>query len=469
MKAFYTLIITAVLAIALGSCINDDFATGSSELPLFSTDTVKFDTVITLQGTATKQMVVYNRSSKQLNISSIRITNESQGARFYLNVDGVKGETFNDVEIRGEDSIYIFVEAYLDETQQDGPTELSGHIEFVTNGVTQHVVVTAWGQDVIRFNGDTIWSDTHLTAAKPYLIYDTLFVARGVTLTADAGATLLFHDKGAMRVGGCFKAMGTADAPVVLRGDRLDHVVGNISFDIMSGQWGGLIFTPYSYGNELQYVQMSGSSIGIHTSYADTTRRALHIFNSVLHNSSSSILTTGGAWVDAEGTEFSDAADGVVNFIGGRINLRNCTLANYYLFTSISEPIINLYIQDDGGYVAPLHACFDNCIIYGLCDELNIGDLTGTNVYLRNCLLKSAGEDDANFINCVWGGDPKFYTVREDYIFDYRVHNESDAIAKGDRSLCPTNARYDRYGVDRFSREGIDIGAYTWVPSSDEE
>ena len=68
----------------------------------------------------------------------------------------------------------------------------------------------------------------------------------------------------------------------------------------------------------------------------------------------------------------------------------------------------------------------------------------------------------------MWGGDPKFYTEREEYIFDYRLHNGSDAIARGNRSYCPDAARYDRYGVDRFTNDGIDIGAYTWVKEPEE-
>ena len=63
----------------------------------------------------------------------------------------------------------------------------------------------------------------------------------------------------------------------------------------------------------------------------------------------------------------------------------------------------------------------------------------------------------------------KFYTVREDYIFDYRLRNESDAIARGNRSYCPDKARYDRYGNDRFARTGLDLGAYVWIESHDEE
>ena len=149
--------------------------------------------------------------------------------------------------------------------------------------------------------------------------------------------------------------------------------------------------------------------------------------------------------------------------------MTQCTFANYYLFSTIEGPNITWVIQDDEKLFSPLDCIIDNSISYGMGYDVNIGDNEGNNIYMRNCLLKSDGKDDAHFINCVWEGDPKFYTVREDYIFDYRLRNESDAIARGNRSYCPDKARYDRYGNDRFARTGLDLGAYVWIESHDEE
>ena len=120
-----TLWIAAVMIAAcsiLSSCIEDGFTTSSSDILAFSKDTVAFDTVITLQGTATKQMVIYNRSKKQINISSIKVAGLADKGRFHLNVDGVRGDSFQNVEIRGNDSIFVFIEAYLDEMEKDEPT-----------------------------------------------------------------------------------------------------------------------------------------------------------------------------------------------------------------------------------------------------------------------------------------------------------------------------------------------------------
>lgn len=466
-------IAVALIAITgmMSSCIEDGFTTLSSDVLAFNKDTVAFDTVITMQGTATKQMVVYNRSKKQINISSIKVAGLSSKGHFHLNVDGIRGDEFKNVEIRGNDSIYIFIEAYIDELEENEPTLLEDSLKFETNGVSQSVLLTAWGQDVIRLSGDTISRNRRLTADKPYLIYDTVFVSERATLTIDPGATLLFHDKAAMRCAGKMIANGTAEEPITFRGDRLDRIVGSTSFDIMSGQWGGIIFTPPTMGNVLKHVVMKGSTIGMHCSAnGDTTHCALKLVNCVLTNSKTTCLATAACYVQAIGTEISDAAEEVAYFAGGKVMASQCTFANNYLFKVPSFPIVNVFdVEYNNGTLGKIKAYFDNCIIHGLSSEINEGDLDDFDVYLRYCLLKNTGNDDAHFINCVWDADPCFLTVRDDQIFDYRLGNESDAIGKGNPDLCPDEARYDRYGVDRRANGAIDLGAYAWVFIPDEE
>lgn len=469
MKTLHALLIFfAALALApLAGCIEDGFTTNPSDVLAFSTDTVAFDTVITGMGTPTKQFLVKNKSKKQLNISSIKVAGISNG-HFFINVDGMKGEEFHDVELRGEDSIYVFVESRLDPTNVDEPQYLLDRIDFETNGVKQSVYVEAWGQDAIILDNVEVKSNRRLYSNKPYLVYGDLIVYPDATLTLEAGSTLLFHKDAALYVAGKLTAKGAVGKPITLRGDRLDHVVGGIGFDIMAGQWGGVVFAEGSYNNELQYVEMRGSSYGVQVYSADASKRSLHMLNSVLHNSSSGLLVSVGAWVEAEGSEFSDCYANVLYLEGGKARLANCTVANYYLFDAIAGPMLFIATVNEDSVAVTPDARFDNCIIQGLTAEVNMPEYIGYEVYFRHCLLKSNGTDDANFINCRWGGDAKFYTEREKYIFDYRLRNQSDAIAIGDRSLCPATARYDRYGVDRFARDGIDIGAYAWVPSEEE-
>lgn len=461
------LMAVVIMAIA-SSCIKDEFTTSPSDVLAFSVDTVAFDTVITGDGTPTKQFVVYNRSKKMINISSIRVAGESKG-HFFLNVDGTKGDVIENIEIRGEDSIFVFVESRLDPTGKTEPEEITDKIEFVTNGVKQHVTLHAWAQDAVLFKNLVLDSDTRLRAGVPYIVYDTLTVAPDVTLTLDPGVSLLFHDKAVLRVMGRLDARGTVDMPIDLRGDRLDHVVGQIDYDIMSNQWNGVIIDNGSYGNEMAYVYMRGTSKGLYVISTNPVKPSLHLFNSVLHNSGTNVLTALNAWIEAEGCEFSDAAVDVLHLTGGRTRLNNCTLANYYLFDAIKGPLVELAkltAFDGATSVIELEGDFNNCIFYGNCDELNASDLTGTQVYLRYCLIKNGGSDDANFMNCVFSGKAEYWVDREKYIFDYRLKKGSDAIGKGSRSLTPAGARYDRYGRDRFASgiDNVDIGAYVYVP-----
>ena len=468
-RLFFYIAVSMCMGLGLSSCIDDSFTTDPNDVLTFSVDTVKFDTVMTMKGTSTKQFIIYNRSKKQINISSIQVAGISK-AHFYLNVDGSKGKVFRDIEIRGGDSIYVFVEGYIDHLDDNAPEEINDRIDFVTNGVTQSVKLNAWGQNVRPLNGVVITEDTHLTNESPYLIYDSLVVAPNVTLTIDPGATLLFHDKALLEVYGTLKAIGNKDQPIVMRGDRYDKVVGDIAFDIMAGQWGGVLFFQGSFGNELHYVDIHSTQYGVQVGSGSPDTKALHLFNSVLHNSESYCLLTINSWVEAEGTEFSDAPDGVVVWLGGKVRATQCTFANYYLFAPIEGPNIAFFENDETGSYSPLDCKMVNCISYGLGYDVNLGDMTGTNIWIYNSLFKSDGNDDDHFFNCVWKGDPKYYVNREKYIFDYRLKNGSDAIARGDRSLCPESARYDRYGNDRFATGGAtDLGAYVWVPGTDEE
>lgn len=467
MKQLQHIIATIISILSLTtftSCIEDDFTTSSSDLLEFSVDTLAFDTVLTEEGTATRRFLVYNRHKKMINISSI-ILDGNSGGRFYVNVDGVSGESFSNVEIRGEDSIYVFVEANIDPTGHDTPIEIEDKLRFTTNGVEQQVVLTAWGQDVTRLRSPLIDTDTHFSGIKPYVIYDTLRVAEGVTLTLDAGVTLMFHDKSGMVVDGTLIAAGEQGNEINLRGDRLDNVVGGTDYDIMAGQWGGIRFSAGSFGNELRYVNMRGSSAGVEIDSAGIDTRKLYMLNSVLHNSSSSVLTARHAWIEAAGCEFSDAANDVVALTGGHANFAQCTFANYYLFDIIRGSILSLnyLLPDEADGTSPLMSGnFDNCIFFGNATEISPGDLSGSNVLIRNCLFGAQGSNDNNFLNCVWGADPLFYTIREEYIFDYRVKEGSPAIGAGDPSLCPIGAETDRYGINRFAGGSIDIGAYTW-------
>lgn len=461
------LTIGALFIFAMSSCIKDDFTYSSSATLTFSTDTVSFGPVFTDLTTPTARLLVFNRNSKGVNISSIKFRDPETPFRF--NVDGVSGMSFTDVEIRGNDSIYIFIECYIDADDAAEPRRVADQLQFVTNGVTQDVEVEAWAWNVTRLPAVTLTEDAIFTPERPYIVFDSLVVAPGATLTVEPGTMLLFHDKATMTVRGRLKANGTADSIIQMRGDRLDDVLPDVGYDILAGQWHGITIAAESFGNEISYTDMRSTQQGLVVdSCGDLSKSKLVMTNSWLHNSQGNAFSSKYSAVDAYGCCFSDAAGAVVSLTGGKHNFVQCTIANYYLFSSRFEPNLMLshcLPEDAAENGEPLmEASFENGIIWGLIgDPISPGDLTGSQVFLRNVLLKADGSDDDNFTNCLWNEDPLFYTIRNDYYFNYRVKEGSPAIGAGNPDYVTPGCLFDMDGIDRLQDGNPTLGAYQFV------
>ena len=146
----------------LAACIEDGFSTSPSDQPVYSVDTLSLGQVFTDEPTPTSRFVVRNPHSKQLQIASISLSGADADC-FRLNVDGIPGRNFQNVEIRGKDSIFVFVEATLPPGEKP-VTTYEAAIDFSTNGVTSSVVLTAEGCNVERLKAVTIDNDTRLSS-----------------------------------------------------------------------------------------------------------------------------------------------------------------------------------------------------------------------------------------------------------------------------------------------------------------
>jgi len=458
-KIFILLAVALSGAMAFSSCIEDAFTTSASDQPAFSTDTLRMGQIFTLDASPTHRFTVYNRHDKGINISSIEFADDPQGI-FRLNVDGMSGRRFDNVEIRANDSIFVFVEATLPENGRDVPVDVLSHIEFRCNGVSTRFPVKAWGRDVVRFKGDTRFPEsTTLSAAKPYHVTDSIVLEEGAVLTVPAGVEMFFHSEARILVHGTLRIEGTHERPVSLTGDRSGFVAAEIPYEIMSGQWGGIIFTPASKDNYISHATIRNSEYGLVLDHAQGDP-ALHLINSQVRNTKNYVVEALHSSVKAAGCELSEASGGIVRLVGGNHIFNQCTIANYYLFTALGGPAVQLShvtpddadVNGDGQPVdLPfMTADFTNTIIYGNGTDISHGDLEGTAVTLRRCLLKSKGEDDDNFIECLWDKDPLYNTKREEYIFDYTLQEESPArgAAYPDFILLETAA--DRNGTPRL-------------------
>lgn len=433
----HSLLILLLISI-LTSCIEDGVATSPSDQPLFSTDTLRLGENFTLTPTATARFKAYNRSSRILSISSVTLRESTPGT-FRINVDGMAGSAFHNVEIRPGDSIYIFVEATIPPTGSGTLSTVNGYLDFLTNGVSSTVVLNASAQDAERHTAHVVRAPgEQWSPSLPHIIFDSLVVAPGATLTLPAGSSLYFHDKAYMKVYGTLITEGTPAAPVLLTGDRRGNVVGNIPFDLMASQWEGLTFAPDSRGSRLSHTTVSNTVSGI----SALPGSEVCFYNSRLRNSAGSALAAIHADVTLVGCELAEAADNVLAVTGGTLRADFCTFANYYLFRYPSSPVVSISHTgaSDSDTEHPdlpgARALISRSIIYGLSPvDFSPSSLDGTDIHLHACVLKSAGSDDSNFTSCTWGAEPLWGVIREDYIFDYRLHPSSPLHASAPVSL----------------------------------
>ena len=467
------------------ACSNDDNFSNSSSLRLsFSTDTLRFDTVFTTIGTATKRLKIYNRNTDALNINSIELMNAANTG-FRMNVDGVSGNKINNVDILGKDSIYIFVEVTVDPLDQNKPMLVDDSIRFQFNGVTQYVRLEAIGQDVILWRGKTVNTDTTLTSEKPFLIFDGLTISKGATLNIQKNVQMFFHSGAKVLINGRIDAVGTIAEPVVFRGDRLDNLYqsGNVPFDRVPGQWGGIEVAADSYDNNFENVRIRNGIYGILFHDSDPTKQKATFMNTVIQNSSKEVLWAVNCKITAKNSLFANSGGYTVRLLGGSYDFLHCTIANYMDANWGFLPRRSAMLLSNTGWNAaekqvsyPLvNTYFTNTIIAGRGNsELELPTSNSTmnfNYSFLNCLIKNKGTDDTVFVNTVWNVDPAFkyiYSFESAagntslyYFYNFRLSENSPAIHKGSRQAA-VSLPFDLVGVSRRSDEGPDIGCFEW-------
>ncbi|HYG49350.1 MAG TPA: hypothetical protein VD905_00530, partial [Flavobacteriales bacterium] len=269
----FSALVTLVLVMGLfSSCRKEQFLTDSSAKLEFSQDTVIFDTVFTTVGSVTQYLKVYNPHKGILKISELYIQGGS-ASNYRLNVDGVPGKSFNDIEIGSEDSLWIFVEVTVDPNSATTPLIVSDKIIFVTNGNTQSVDLVAWGQDAHFYkpspgtNAFYLPCNHTLATDKPNVFYGYGIVDENCDLTIPAGAKVHFHPgSGLIVYKGTLNINGTEGNPAILQGDRLEY-----DYQDVSGQWEGIrMIQPKSCATTHAIIKNGFYGIWVDTTYSSS-------------------------------------------------------------------------------------------------------------------------------------------------------------------------------------------------------
>lgn len=322
------------------SCRKDNtYFTGNAKIGV-STDTLSFDTVFTKVGSSTKFFKIYNYEKQPITVD---LSLKQNDAQFRFNVDGIKGRSFENVEIPPFDSIYVFVETTVnpDEPLSISPfiiedeviirsNESEQKVLIVANGQNANYIPKVYGQGLISYlscNLNTVnWDDP-----KPYVIYGIL-VIDSCELVIPAGAKVYVHGGLAKSEGqyyndgqiiilskGKITINGTVEQNVIIQGDRLEP-----EFKDVAGQWGGIRIFKGSTNNSINHAVIKNSIIGV----AVDSAASLSIKNSILQDISSIGLYASHANVYGENLLiFGTGSNAVALAFGGNYEFNYCSFS----------------------------------------------------------------------------------------------------------------------------------------------
>jgi hypothetical protein len=424
---FIILSILAFAAFCSVSCKKNKLTTDPTDKVDFSADSVLFDTVFTQAGSTTRQIRVINNHNERINISSIDLQGGSSSP-FILNVDGSPGKSFTDIEIAAHDSVFIFIQVFINPNNSNSPLVINDGIIFKVNGNTQTVHLEAWGQDAyyhkptnaLKFvNGgylaySTVSTMTPATVTwnndKPHVIYGWLVVDSTQTLIINAGVKVHFHQNAGLWVytGGTLKVKGALNNEVIFQGDRLEPYMQD-----EPGQWDRIWINEgdkFSTGNEIDYAIIKNGFIGVQAELLfaaigdPNAKPRLRITNTKIQNMKKWGMYNVAFSVYGGNNLISNCKEYCLACVaGGNYNFYHCTFANFWTKDSRGAPCVHID-NHAGSTQLPLDTCyFGNCIIDGSQgNELEL-DLIGSastfsinHVFSFCCLKTTANTSDPN-------------------------------------------------------------------------
>lgn len=467
LKACYAVSLLA-LTILLAACNKDDIDADAKVE--FSSNEVTFDTVFTTMGSITKNFRVYNPYNFDIKVD-VDLAG-GQHSPYSINVDGVAGHSFKDVEIAAHDSIFVHVKVNIDPTDASLPFLVTDSVLFRHGRTMQDVDLVAFGQ-----NANFIVADAgsgslrykivahehevvHWTNEKPYVVYGGYAAVDSLgTLIIDPGTKIYFHTGAGIWVYryGNIQAVGTADEPIVFRGDKLSSW-----FNTDYAQWDRIWINEGNTDNRFEHVEISNAYIGLQVeTLSEYLQGRTIVKNSTIHNTYSCGILGRAARLTAENCQVSNNGEHGLALSVGEYDLRHLTVANYFTSTSATRKTPTVYVSDSYSddvynYIGNCTANFTNCIIYGLLENevsehSSHSEDVSLTTHFDHCLIRSAATFES-FHDCILNNDPLFVSKSEQ---DYHLKDGSPAINAGKTGLGIA------FDIEGKARDGQpDIGAF---------
>lgn len=453
---------SSIIALGLWSCTpNDEVISTDAGIEIsFSTDTIKFDTILTEVQSITRRVRLFNPSENAVIINHLGLA--TANSPFLLTVNGEQDDGFEDVQLLGGDSLLVLIEATIDQQDESNPYIVKDSIVIDYNTRSKDIKVIAWGQDANFLDGTLIEENTTWTAGKPYVITSIVLVDSLVNLNIEPGTTVLFEPQAGLYIQGSLTALGTVEEPIIFSNTRFDE-----DFADAPGQWDAIYILEGSKGNKVQHAIVRNGSIGFRVgSPDDDFEFDLLIENTIIQNMSIAGIRAFTSDVYAKNTLIHNCGSYLVgNFAGGNYRYEHCTFTNFPSTLFREDPSLQFtdyaQLDNDQLLVAPLFVRVENSILWGSeRDEIFLDDLGGQvqSFNLTNNILKST--DPAFDVNGnILSQEPNFPGFVAELSRDYRL----DSLANAKDVGLHSDILIDLLGNERDTLP--DIGAYEWIPN----
>ncbi len=457
-RTFLLILLLSAFVAATVSCKKTGTITDKNASVLTSVDSLHFDTVFTTTGSVTQYVKIFNNNDQNLVLSNVELMG-GKSSVFSMNLDGLAGTSFSNIEIAPNDSVYVFVKVSIDANNKQLPFIVQDSIRFSFNGNTRFIQLDAYGRNAIYLRNKIIAKDTTFNDSLPIVVLGGLYVLPNVTLNLNKGTSLYFHADAAPQIFGTLIAKGDSNNRVSFLCDRLD-----IPYSKYPGSWPGIYFNDSSKNNVLTFTNIKNAYQGvIVTKSSDPAKLTLN--QCIIDNISAEGILATNSSVKATNCLISNCGTNVSIQQGGNYVFNQCTIATYDNdYVSHKIPVVSIS-DNDGTTPYQLKCTFNNSIIYGsgglVENEIGVSQ-KGSNLSLsfNNVYYKQKKFTNANIVfaaSAEFGGStPAFASIDlSNHIYDFHIQDSSVCKGKGNATY---SVNIDLDGKTRTTP--YDIGCY---------
>ena len=420
----------------LFSCRKDSFITSPDARVSISADTLKYDTLFVTAGSTYRTLKIINENDQKLRLTSLKLMGGASSA-YKMNVDGVAGSQFSNLEINANDSIYVFVQVNVNPSAVNLPFVIRDSIQISYNGKNRKVQLEAWGQNAHFFRNKEVAADETWNNDLPYVILGSLQINANATLTINKGCRIYAHANAPIVVNGTLKTNGLKDTAdrVYFQGDRLDE-----PYKDFPASWPGIYFGATSKDNVLNYTTIKNAyqAIGI-TEPSVNANPKLTLNECVIDNAYDAGIISLNSSINARNCLVSNCGKNLFLAQGGNYQFTHCTVVTYAnRFIDHKDPVLTISNFANSSS-ANLTATFRNCILWGenglVNDEVVVlknGNTTFNVNFDYNLWKVQTAPSNITSNQIINSQAPLFDSVNttKNY-YDFRLQTTSPAINKG--------------------------------------